>query len=649
MRTIRRLYLYLVAVISLQTVLWGVINLLRAMLDTQRVGGTASQLAGALATIIVGLPVFFLHWWLIQRRISSDAEERGSGVRAIFLYGLLFGLLIPVAQNLLAILNRALIDLFNLRPETGLLGVQQTWIDNGIALAMNVLLALYLMSVIRSDWRAGTQPEKNVARISLENLTLSQRIFRYVFVLYTLGLLVFGLQQILSYILGQIGPPNINALSPLANGLSLTIFGGLLWWNTWRTVEQSLRSEEEQNSLFRAVFLYVLLLIGLSTVLISTGTIVYEAFRVLLGRSLSFTDWMLSVSEAISVAVPFGLLWAYHMSVLRQDRGTVEATPRQAGLQRLYQYLVAFTGLMVSFYAMQSIVNFVVHAIVSRTGVVEITSSNDLAGSLAALVMGLPVWLRPWLKMNSTAQMEGDGGDRARRSIARKAYLYLSIFIGVVGIMISAGSIIFQLLGRVLGDPGTGSLEELLQVFAILVLFVILLVYHWQVLRNDNRMEDRSMADKHGKFPVLVLDSGDEQLAGPVVTALREEAPGIPVAIHYPSSGVPGENLSDAGAVILTSGMAANPPEAMRIWLQSFSGERIVVPVKKEGWVWIDSDTISTTKLSKQVAQTVLKLAEGEALDGSGRTSPLVIVAAIIGGLIVFSFLMNILSRLLSF
>ena len=80
MRTIRRLYLYAVAFVSLETVLWGLINLLRASLDAGRVGGSASQLAGALALILVGLPVFLLHWWLIQRRIGSQPEERGAGL-----------------------------------------------------------------------------------------------------------------------------------------------------------------------------------------------------------------------------------------------------------------------------------------------------------------------------------------------------------------------------------------------------------------------------------------------------------------------------------------------------------------------------------------------------------------------------------------
>ena len=649
MRTIRRIYLYLVSVISLQVVLWGVINLLRAMLDTQRVGGSTTALASALATIIVGLPVFFLHWWLIQRRIPVDTEERSAGVRAIFLYGLLMGLLIPVAQNLLAILNRAFFNLFNLRAEMSMLGANQTWIDNGVAMLMNALLAVYFMDVIRKDWKAGFTPKEDRPAPSLENLTLAQRVFRYALVVYSLGLLVYGIQQILRYILDQFGPPNINALSPLANGLSLTIFGVLLWWNSWRTVQQSVEKESEQKSMFRLVFLYLLVLVGLITVLVSVGDVMYEALRLLLGRATPFEAWLQQISGVLSAAVPFSILWAYHLQVLKQDQAVVPATPRREGLSRLYGYLLAFIGLMVSFVALQSVGAYIVDEVTSGNAAIGTYARNTLAGGLAALIVGMPLWLRTWLQVNGEAHSEGDAGDRARRSLSRKVFLYLSIFVGVVGVMISAGGLIFQLLGLALGDRNAGSPGEISDLVKTLLLFIVLLVYHWRVLQNDGRLEAVSLTEKHSLFAVLVLDPGDETFAGPIVAALRDEAPGIPVAVHFTSSGVPGEMLTGAGAVVLSAGMAANPPEAMRIWLQAFTGTRIVVPVAKTGWIWIDADTTSPAKLNKQVAQALRKLAEGEAMDGSGRISAWVIVASVFGGLFGLTLLINLIAYLLSF
>ena len=66
MKSIRRLYFYLVAFISIEVVLWGLILLLRSILDN-KVSGGADDLAQALALILVGVPIFLIHWLWAQR------------------------------------------------------------------------------------------------------------------------------------------------------------------------------------------------------------------------------------------------------------------------------------------------------------------------------------------------------------------------------------------------------------------------------------------------------------------------------------------------------------------------------------------------------------------------------------------------------
>ncbi|HUF39048.1 MAG TPA: DUF5671 domain-containing protein [Anaerolineales bacterium] len=648
MRTIRRLYIYLVTAISLEVVLWGVINLLRAMLDTGRVGGGASQLAGALATIIVGLPVFLLHWWLAQRRIDRQPDERGSGVRAIFLYGLLLGLLLPVFQNALAVLNRFLVDLIGLQAEQVMVGFGQTLIDNGIAVLMNAGLAVYILTVLRADWRAGIpDPDGDRPVHSLENLVTVRRVFRYALVAYALGLLVVGVQQLGRFVLEGFGPPNINALAPLANGLSLGVFGAVLWWSAWRTVQESLENEEEGLSLFRQVFLYLLLLVGLGTVLAVSGEIIYATLQVLLGRRVSLSDWMVENTSSLAALLPFAGLWFYFARVVRTDREEIPEAPRRESLWRLYRSILAFVGLIVSFTALQSLGDFIVAYLTGGQGLTGPVARNRLAGSLAALAVGLPLWIRPWLELNTQALAGGEAGERARRSLVRKAYLYLAVFVGVVGVMVSAGGLIFQLLSQVLGEQPPDSGEAIAGMGKNLVLFGLLLVYHWGVLRADGRQSAQALAEKHSLFPVLVLDPGNEAFTGPVVAAIREEAEEIPVAVHFAGGGIPGADLTSAGAVVLPAAMAANPPEALRIWLKEFPGTRIVVPMRSPGWVWVDTDPSSLPKLAKQVAETVRKLAEGEAPEGEARLSPWVIAVGVIAGLIGLSILISAIVNLL--
>ena len=49
MRTIRRLYFYAVAFISLEVVLWGLISLLRIIVTPDAIGNNATRLAEGLA------------------------------------------------------------------------------------------------------------------------------------------------------------------------------------------------------------------------------------------------------------------------------------------------------------------------------------------------------------------------------------------------------------------------------------------------------------------------------------------------------------------------------------------------------------------------------------------------------------------------
>ncbi|HLO13476.1 MAG TPA: DUF5671 domain-containing protein, partial [Anaerolineales bacterium] len=108
MKSIRRLYFYLVALISIEVVLWGLIGLLRSVVD-ETISGGADALAKALALILVGVPIFLIHWLWVQRAAARDEEEKTATLRAVFFYAILLGTLIPVVQNLLSFIDRSLV------------------------------------------------------------------------------------------------------------------------------------------------------------------------------------------------------------------------------------------------------------------------------------------------------------------------------------------------------------------------------------------------------------------------------------------------------------------------------------------------------------------------------------------------------------
>src|SRR5436190_19356021 len=141
MKTIRRLYFYLVAMISLEVVVWGVIGLLRSIVNgSDAVNGTEA-LAQALALIFVGVPIFLFHWLWSQNISAKDPEEKTSSLRAIFLYGAMLATLIPAVQNLFALINRSFLSTAHLSIERAVIGGLQTWTDNLLAILINLLIA----------------------------------------------------------------------------------------------------------------------------------------------------------------------------------------------------------------------------------------------------------------------------------------------------------------------------------------------------------------------------------------------------------------------------------------------------------------------------------------------------------------------------
>ena len=133
MQIIRRLYLYSVSLVSIEVVLWGSIGLLRSLFAGQELGGGVNRLAGAISLLLVGIPVFLIHWIFVQRSIARDIDERSSRIRAIFLYLVLLVTIIPIAQNILSFLDHTFLQILGLDPQQAMFGGDQIWSDNLVA------------------------------------------------------------------------------------------------------------------------------------------------------------------------------------------------------------------------------------------------------------------------------------------------------------------------------------------------------------------------------------------------------------------------------------------------------------------------------------------------------------------------------------
>ena len=604
MKTIRRLYFYAVSAISIEVVLWGIIGLLRSVFNTQDITNNASKLASALPLIFVGVPIFLIHWRWAQSVSSKDSEEHSAGIRALFLYGILLGTLIPVVQNLLAFINRAILSSAHLSAYRAVVGGYQTWLDNFIAIIINLLIAAYFWNVLRSNWKTLSEQE-SFAEI--------RRLHRFVWVLYGLLMAVYGVQQAISYafsfptgVLGEIGRETA------VNAIALMVIGSPIWYYAWRFLQDALVDSDEKESYLRLGLLYLLTLGGVIAFLVSTGDLLYQTLLQLLGDGQPANEFIRELGGPISVAVPFGVVWAYYGKWLNQQFAFDENLPRRAGKHRLYTYILSFLGLASTVAGLIALFGVLIDLALGNRYLSEAGIREPLSGALATLVVGLPVWLLNWRSAQAQALADDDMGDHARRSVIRKAYLYLELFGSVIGGMVAAGFLVYNLVNAALGNGISDFWIAVLNQLTVLILFIVLLVYHLLALRADGTARADTLAEKQSKYNVVVFDH-DGKFGNAVKVAFAKRAQSVPLIVVDIHAALPADLKADT--VILPGSLAVNTTETVEAWLRSFNGNKLIVSDEAAGVFWMND--------FEQAADSAKSLAEGQDLrpQSSKRTT----------------------------
>ena len=628
MKSIRRLYFYAVASISLDAVVWGVIVLLRSIFNPDVVTDSAQALARAISLVLVGVPIFLFHWLWSQRAAVREEEEKAASLRAVFLYGVLLATLIPVVQNLLAFINRTLLSGAALAVSRAVIGGTQTWVDNLIAIVINGVVAYYFMNVLRGEWK--TLAEK-------ENFTEIRRLYRFVWMLYSLLMVIFGAQQAIRYVFAM----PVNVLGGLGretaiNAIALLVVGTPIWFYTWRVVQDALADPAEKESNLRLGILYLLSLSGVITVLTAAGNLIFLILDQLIGEGAATAEFIQKAGGPISIGVPLAVIWAYYGYWLNQQIGYEELAPRRAGKKRLYFYILSAIGLAASFVGTTMIVQLIIDILTGQSMLGEYGFSERLAGSIATIAVGLPLWLMTWRPMQDEALTEGNTGDHARRSIVRKTYLYLVLFASVIGGMVAAVTLVFTLINAALGGSAMGNfVNSVLNSLQFFVLFVVLLLYHLSALRKDAASRVDMLEAKQSEYTVLVLDSSDGRFGDSVKAAFGRHAPKVPVTVVNAFNELPVD--VKANAVVLPGSLVVNPPKSLEGWMRSFDGSRLIVPDEAAGVYWLND--------FGQAALSARALAEGQEVrpQSAKKTSAWTIVAYVFAALFALQLLFALL------
>lgn len=548
MNTTKRLYFYGVSFVTLTVAASGIALLIKFLIELVAqqaiAGGSQDQASLGIAMVVVGAPLWTLHWYYTQRQATKQPEEIGSTLRKLYLYGVLFtaSLVVFIAVHSL---------LFQVMG-----GDDLSAYSAGQALVWSAVWAFHWLAERRD-------------KVALGSLTL-KRWYMYGTSVYTLialfggatGVLVVLFQWAYDSIL-NIGVISSDGVwnSTMQDGIASMVAGGVWWGFHWFYL-----ARRDVESTLRQVYLNLFAFLGGAiTALAAIGTVLYTVIRWLLGGTelLTTSDHF----RVITTAVPFlfaGMaLLVYHWQVL-QDESRLLAG-RLAGAKRSFGYIMSAIGLGTAAVGVPLIVGAVIGQVLPESSIAGAESVRDqLAFALTTIIIGLPLWYWYWPRMQRNVQ---EGGAEERGALARRIYIY-----GVLGVLALAGigSLIGFLTGLfndlLSGDLTIDFLRNGRWMLGIIVVSGALLPYHWRVLREDQH---------EGGEPVTAVKSVTLLAGGESAIELAKqlkEALGVRVRLMH---------------AVVESGTSALSDEQMETLLESINSvaaERLLL-VATEGQV----------------------------------------------------------------
>ena len=273
-------------------------------------------------------------------------------------------------------------------------------------------------------------------------------------------------------------------------------------------------------------------------------------------------------------------------------------------------------GLVSTFVGLALLLAFIV-TVLTGNAIWGDTLRPRLTGPISTLLAGLPLWLIAWDRIQTEAHTSGDMGGHARRSLLRRIYLYLAIFATVIGGMASAIYLVYTILFGVLDHRTPSFLMDVFNGLQLLILFAAFLIYHWSILRQDGGRAADALASRQSRFAVLIFETQGSGFAAPLVDAIKRASASIPVAVQTIEQGIP-EAAGTVQAVIVSTSLALDPPEALRLWLKDYTGSKLVVPTTLNGWIWPGG---ALKNSAGTTAQIIRQLAEGQEIRSTAGTA----------------------------
>ena len=500
--TVRRLYFYVVALISSTAGLFAFTSLAFSLVDAWLaqpglavISGSGFQrttIASNAGLLIVTTPIFLLHWAIIQARVARPEYpgERTAALRKFFHYvasAIALGLLLTMAQNLLS----GIAQLAFGQPIAASKLLPAVWLQDLIAIGAAGALLWYWQTIARSDGDFGL--EAGLAAVW-------RRLFLAGVIITGLTMILFGSAGVISAAI-QWGIdriiPSVTRIwfAPrLGGGIALILIGTVVartGLQVWHDIVMR-RPAEEESALLR-LFLYVTTVGGAVATLVPTAIVLRT---VLIWIFAGYNRTPLELLDMIAGPLAFipagAVIWWRFWHVIQAMEARAGVRAEGATVRRIYFYAVAATGLVLLWIGLVNVVQVILDALLTtRQAMNGPVWERPLATGVSLLVVGAPVWALHWRAVQHVARRTDAEGAAERASLPRRIYLYGVAFAGAILILYYLAQVIYRIFLLILGDRSVALLSpELAEDLARTAIAAFLWGVHLIALRADGRFPD---------------------------------------------------------------------------------------------------------------------------------------------------------------
>jgi hypothetical protein len=488
MSTVRRVYLYTIAAVSLLILAAGVVSLGQAFVlaatsgaDRLIMASLRGQVAQGAAASVVGLPVWLLHWVIANRAAHRDAAERAALLRRLYTYAAL-----AIAAGFAWFGASAALDAGLRFAVAGASSATQIALPIPVVLVAAVLW-WYHRRVATLD-RAATGETGGDATL--------RRWYRYGIAFAGLAVLLNGAALVVRLfwevaVTGAAGSPASGGAAAIAAVAATALVALAIWlshWLGWAVAPPFQRADiarQDAASTLRPVYLFLALTLSVVTTLVAAWQMLFYS----LGRLLDVPSpggaggsLLLVAAGPISLLLVYGVSWIYHREALAFQAKVQAELPGQAGVRRLYVYLICFAALAILTVGVGGLLWTVADLATNAPHAEPATWWRERVSLYVAMAaIGLPVWLLHWQPVARASRQPGEAD-----SLARRLYVYLTLLAGVLTLLGAGVVAMKQVFDLALGEATTPSVvTNLARALSVVAVAGIAVYYHQRVLRAD--------------------------------------------------------------------------------------------------------------------------------------------------------------------